>query len=390
MVLNIREPVTVKGLHGKKGRMTMKTRFVSLVCAVVGLLSLAAGDAVAGNVSWSVSVFSGPLGQCGHWVDRPGYGRCWYPAYVSSDWRPYCEGYWMWTDSGWYWVSNEPWAWATYHYGRWVYDPYYGWMWVPDTEWGPSWVSWREGGEYVGWAPLPPGAGFGPEGYVVVRDHPVEDRFFVFVGIGHFAEPIHRRTVIVNKTTIINQTVNITNITRVNNVVVNRGPKLENIQRVSSRKLTEPPPHVTVDRAGTARHREAMPEVLKPAAGEQPRPSLSQEKAKKREPEVIRGSPGAPPPAVSHTQPYEKPERQRKDEASSSNKQPSNQNFAAKRPKPNAPVEPDSVQPKHRGTPAPPSQGQPQREERVVEKRGQSHQEEGREEKPKKGEQGGN
>ena len=391
--------------------MTMKTRLLSALCAVAGLLSFAAIDSVASNVSWSVSVFSGPLGQCGHWVERPGYGRCWYPSYVSSDWRPYCEGYWMWTDNGWYWVSDEPWAWATYHYGRWVYDSYYGWVWVPDTEWGPSWVCWREGGEYVGWAPLPPGAGFGPEGYVVVRDRPVQDRFFVFVQIGHFAEPVHRRTVIVNKTTIINQTVNITNITRVNNVVVNRGPKVENIQRVSSRKLTEPPPHVTVERAGTARHKEATPEILKPTAGGQPRESLGQEKAKKREPEIIRGSPSAPPsstrvpgepetkhlekqrveppPTESPPPPSEKPGRNRKDEASSSGKQQSPQNFGAKPLKPNAPVEPDSVQPKHHGAPPPPSQGQVQREERTVEKRGQSHQDEGREEKPKKGEQGG-
>src|SRR5439155_23110527 len=32
----------------------------------------------------------------------------------------------------------------------------YGWVWVPDTTWGPSWVDWRFGGGYVGWAPLPP------------------------------------------------------------------------------------------------------------------------------------------------------------------------------------------------------------------------------------------
>src|ERR1043166_8323652 len=119
--------------------MTMKTRLLSALCAVAGFLSLATNESLAGNVSWSVSVFSGPLGQCGHWVERPSYGRCWYPAYVSSDWRPYCGGYWVWTDCGWGWVRAEPWAWATYHYGRWVYDSYYGWLWVPDTEWGPSW-----------------------------------------------------------------------------------------------------------------------------------------------------------------------------------------------------------------------------------------------------------
>jgi len=405
------EAVTVQGAHGEKGWMIMKARLLSLLCAVVGLLSLAASDSVAGNVSWSVSVFSGPLGECGHWVERPGYGRCWYPSYVSSDWRPYCEGYWMWTDNGWYWVSDEPWAWATYHYGRWVYDPYYGWVWVPDTEWGPSWVCWREGGEYVGWAPLPPRAVFGSEGYIVVRDRPVQDRFFVFVGIGHFAEPVHRHTVIVNKTTVINQTVNITNITRVNNVVVNRGPKFERIQRVSTRKLTEPPPHMTVDRAGATRHKEAAREIPQTTSGEQPRPSRSQEKAKKREPEIIHGSPSAAPPSTGVTSEPDKrrPEKRRvepqltesqpppsegmkhyrKVETGSSDRQQSNQNFGAKPAKPNAPAEPDSVPSKHHATHEQPSKGQSQREERTVEKHGQSHQDAGREEKPKKGEQGG-
>src|SRR5579863_8333437 len=111
----------------------MRIRIMSLFCALLGLSLLAPHKAVGANVSFSISVFDAPLGQCGHWVDRPGYGRCWHPAYVSSDWRPYCEGYWLWTDGGWYWVSDEQWAWATYHYGRWVDDPYYGWVWVPDT-----------------------------------------------------------------------------------------------------------------------------------------------------------------------------------------------------------------------------------------------------------------
>jgi hypothetical protein len=31
-----------------------------------------------------------------------------------------------------------------------------GWCWIPGTLWGPAWVSWRWGGGYVGWSPLPP------------------------------------------------------------------------------------------------------------------------------------------------------------------------------------------------------------------------------------------
>ena len=31
-----------------------------------------------------------------------------------------------------------------------------GWFWVPGREWGPAWVSWRTGGDSIGWAPIPP------------------------------------------------------------------------------------------------------------------------------------------------------------------------------------------------------------------------------------------
>jgi hypothetical protein len=282
----------------------MKIRLLSLLCAVVGLTALAVNDSVAG-VSFSVGLFDAPLGQCGSWVDRPGYGRCWHPAYVSSDWRPYCEGYWLWTDSGWYWVSNEQWAWATYHYGRWVEDPYYGWVWTPDTEWGPSWVSWRQGDEYVGWAPLPPGSSFGPDGYLVVREQP--PRAFVFVEIGHFAEPVHRRAVIVNNVTIINKTVVITKVSRVNNVVINNGPKVEVIEKVSSRKLTVPPPRVAADHRGADQSRE------KPSAVEGTHQPGNDEKTPKHD-EAFRESPkqssepkAEPEKKESEKQPTEKP-----------------------------------------------------------------------------------
>src|SRR5205814_6988424 len=100
--------------------------------------------------------FEAPLAAQGSWVEVQSYGRCWRPAGVAVEWCPYCHGQWVWTDCGWYWASDEPWGWACYHYGCWVYDPVYAWIWVPGTEWAPAWVSWRLGGGYIGWAPLPP------------------------------------------------------------------------------------------------------------------------------------------------------------------------------------------------------------------------------------------
>src|SRR5882672_4717093 len=106
----------------------------------------------------SPSDFYEPLSPYGQWVVVGSYGRCWRPTQVDAGWRPYCNGSWQRTDAGWFWASSEPWAWATYHYGRWDWNVNLGWIWVPQTQWAPSWVAWREGDGYVGWAPLPPTA----------------------------------------------------------------------------------------------------------------------------------------------------------------------------------------------------------------------------------------
>ena len=93
----------------------------------------------------------------GNWIDVEGYGYGWQPDVAVNDtnWRPYADGYWAYTDDGWTWISYEDFGWATYHYGRWANLADYGWTWFPgtDLDWGPAWVSWRTGGDYVGWAP---------------------------------------------------------------------------------------------------------------------------------------------------------------------------------------------------------------------------------------------
>ena len=105
-----------------------------------------------------VSYFYANLQSDGQWFRDSRYGWCWTPYDMSADWRPYSDGHWVYTDYGWSWASNEPWGWATYHYGRWFFDDSYGWAWVPGTEWAPAWVAWRYSDDYVGWAPLPPEA----------------------------------------------------------------------------------------------------------------------------------------------------------------------------------------------------------------------------------------
>jgi len=191
----------------------------------------------------SESDFYEPLQTYGHWEVVGTYGRCWIPGRVEVGWRPYSKGCWQRTDAGWYWASEEPWGWATYHYGRWDFDTRFGWVWVPQTQWAPAWVAWREGGGYVGWAPLRPSVTIGVSIGAVHYEPAYASRAFVFVEHRRMLEPVRPKTVIVNNTTIINKTVNITKVNVVNKTVVNEGPRPEVIERASGRKVRPVPVH---------------------------------------------------------------------------------------------------------------------------------------------------
>jgi hypothetical protein len=122
---------------------------------------LTAAPAALAQSSVDISFFFGELEPHGSWVVHGEHDYVFVPA-VERGWRPYVDGRWVWTDDyGWYWVSEEPFAWATYRYGRWGYEPAVGWFWVPGNVWAPAWVTWRRGGDYVGWAPMGPrGSGY--------------------------------------------------------------------------------------------------------------------------------------------------------------------------------------------------------------------------------------
>ncbi len=110
--------------------------------------------------------FQGALDPYGRWVEDPDYGHVWVPSesVVGNDFQPYASnGHWVLSEYGWTWASDWDWGWGPFHYGRWTSCAGYGWCWLPGTVWGPGWVSWRSGGGYVGWAPLPPrGVTIGP------------------------------------------------------------------------------------------------------------------------------------------------------------------------------------------------------------------------------------
>ena len=174
-------------------------------------------------------MFYDSLSSYGSWFETPDYGYVWQPVAVrDAMWRPYYRGRWVCSDRGWTWLSEEPFGWATYHYGRWALLRGRGWVWVPGTEWAPCWVSWRENDRYIGWAPLPPES-------LAYRGRSWDAAVDVQLGIGagwyhfmevrHFADPVYRyRLPATQSISFYQQTTNITFIHTENRQVICGGP----------------------------------------------------------------------------------------------------------------------------------------------------------------------
>jgi hypothetical protein len=196
------------------------------------LISLAPGQSKAQGQYISDQVFYDNLSPYGVWVYDPQYGDMWVPN-VDGNFRPYAtRGHWVLTEYGNTWVSDYPWGWATFHYGRWVFDDYYGWAWIPGYEWAPAWVSWRQTPDYYGWAPLTPNISidisFG-------NNYSIPDYYWVFAPQTYINSPRiynyyvpHTRVVnIIRSTTIIN------NIYSRDNRRYIAGPRIQDIERVT-------------------------------------------------------------------------------------------------------------------------------------------------------------
>ena len=219
----------------------MKKILFALSMLAFGALSQARGADI------SVDFFYNNLSG-GNWIDVEGYGYGWQPDLAVSDpnWRPYADGYWAYTDYGWTWISYEDFGWATYHYGRWANLGDYGWTWFPgsDLDWGPAWVSWRTGGDYIGWAPLPP-RGVGvvyegqPIGASVDIEYDIGPEYYNFCDVRFIGEPVLRDRIFppTQNVTYINNTVNVTNISVQNNVVYNYGPDINVVSGYSTRPI---------------------------------------------------------------------------------------------------------------------------------------------------------
>ena len=225
---------------------------------LAGREALASADespAPAAEPVGDFGMFYDSLSPYGSWFETPDYGYVWQPVVVrDSGWRPYTRGRWVCTDRGWTWVSDEPFGWACYHYGRWALCRSYGWVWVPGTEWAPAWVCWRSGGSHIGWAPLPPEtlAWRGPR-----WDSSVELTFgigslwFNFVETRNFCHPIHHYCLPYTQNDVyIGQTVNITNIHVHNRRVICGGPRYSDVAVQTKRR----PPFYRIEEDRHGRH----------------------------------------------------------------------------------------------------------------------------------------
>ena len=232
------------------------------------------GPQAAGtNPADDVGFFYDELSRYGEWVQHPDYGWVWFPRDVGPRWLPYTLGRWMFTDYGWTWISEEPFGWATYHYGRWLADPQIGWIWVPGTDWGPAWVAWQEATGFIGWAPLPPSVGFDREtglqtagldtsfGISPLDYSFVDERRFLSSRIGGYLLPAARNF------TIMRASASASSYIVVDHRVVNRGVPIETIERVTGARRPTRFQVAVAAEPGTAGVRRDVVSMYRPGEG---------------------------------------------------------------------------------------------------------------------------
>ena len=219
----------------------------ALVIAASGCAGTTGGTAVDASArgpgaALDVSYFYDALAPYGRWVEVPAYGWCWSPDDIALGWRPYSDGEWVYTDFGWTWISSEPWGWAAFHYGRWALDPSDGWVWVPGVVWAPAWVAWRESGDWVGWAPLPPSAGWDATAGLHVDDVDL-DRIpaqqWCFVQRRQLADANLRFDIVsvAHNVTLTSRTRNAARLEVREGRPMNRGADVETIERLIGRSV---------------------------------------------------------------------------------------------------------------------------------------------------------
>lgn len=71
------------------------------------------------------------LDAAGAWRSDPKFGEVWVPTDPPGGWAPFRFGHWRWVAPwGWTWIDDQPWGFATSHYGRWAFADGQ-WVWAP-------------------------------------------------------------------------------------------------------------------------------------------------------------------------------------------------------------------------------------------------------------------
>jgi hypothetical protein len=158
------------------------------------------------------------LDDNGDWRDDPAYGHIWFPNGVDAGWAPYHVGHWDWIAPwGWTWVDANSWGYAPFHYGRWVsVGGRWGWVAGPvevQAVYAPALVVFIGGGPggwggNVGWFAL------GPREVYVPWYH-VSENYVTRVNVSNTTVNVTQVTNIY-RTTIVNNSTTITNITYAN------------------------------------------------------------------------------------------------------------------------------------------------------------------------------
>jgi hypothetical protein len=216
------------------------------------------------------------LDDNGGWRPVPEYGTIWFPHTTMVGWAPYHYGHWAYVAPwGYTWVDDAPWGFAPFHYGRWVFVGG-AWGWVPcpprpavyvsgpvyvQPVYAPALVAWVGGPHFgiglavggvavgVGWFPLGPREVFMPS-------YPVSRAYVTNVNISNTTV----NTTVVNNyytTVVVNKTVNVTNVTYVNQRVqgavmattpqafASGQPVSKNVVQVDAREVASAPVNAT-------------------------------------------------------------------------------------------------------------------------------------------------
>src|SRR5438093_3297573 len=106
--------VLFQSFTNQKGEKLMKTlgTLGTAFFAALLLFFVAEPPRASAATEVSIDLFYNALEPHGEWLEVSDYGYVWHPNGVGRDWRPYTEGHWVFTDAGWTFVSDEPWAWA--------------------------------------------------------------------------------------------------------------------------------------------------------------------------------------------------------------------------------------------------------------------------------------